>query len=380
MQCKSCKRDLPENALFCCWCGEKQIRERRKKDEITVPKPVKRGNRYTIQLRAENWSTTEDSAEECIIKAKAVRAGFIEAKKHPENITLTKAIDRDISNRDAALSPSTIAGYRVIQRNRFPELMNMPVGAITQQAAQKAVNAESKKVLPNNKTLSSKTIANSWMYVNKIIEDVTGKRLDVTTAAVVSKERVWLEPKEILTFCKLIRGKDYEIGALLALSSLRKSEILALRWENVDLAKQKIYVRGATLCVAGQLVDRQQNKSSSSRRDVPIMIDRLYELLQSAEDKTGYVYRPKDTNRLQKQIKAVCIENGLPPCGIHSLRHSFASFCASRSIPFTAVKAIGGWSNPQTVLKIYTHTVNSDITLAADTFKEYTNTTNLLQI
>jgi len=372
MKCRNCKRKIEDNSLFCNWCGERQIREKKKKDEISVPKPIKRGNRYMIQLRAEGWSTTEDTAEECIIKAKAVRAGFLEMKKHPENITLTKAIDRDIENRDAALSPSTIAGYRVIQRNRFPELMDMPVGNITQQIAQKAVNAA-------NKTLSSKTVSNSWMYVNKIIEDVTGTRLDITAAAVVSEERPWLDPEQILTFCSLIKGTDYEIGALLALSSLRKSEILALKWENVDLKKRTMYVRGAAVSVDGVLIDRQHNKNASSRREVPIMIDRLFELLKGTSDKTGYVYRPKDPNRLQKQIKAICAANNLPPCGVHSLRHSFASFCASQNVPFTAVKAIGGWSNSQTVLNIYTHTVNADVARAADTFKKHLNTTDLLQ-
>ena len=373
MKCKYCKKELPDDAIYCCYCGEQLKKPRRKPEEIKIPSAVKRGNSWYIYLRAEGESVTEPTKALCEAKARAIRAGYIEKKKHPENITLNDAIERDIASRDASLSPSTIAGYRVIQRNRFKTLMNMPVGSITPQIAQKAVNDESRKVLKNNKHISSKTIANSWMYVNKIIESVTGERLDVTTAAVVSEERAWLEPKEILRFLSLIRDTDYEVGALLALSSLRKSEILALRWENVDIPKKKIYVRGASLCVNGKLVDRQQNKSATSRRDVPIMIDRLYELLKNTKEKTGYVYRPQDTNRLQKQIKSVCVENGLPPCGIHSLRHSFASFCASRNVPFTAVKAIGGWSNPQTVLNIYTHTVNSDITLAADAFQSFTS-------
>lgn len=364
-KCKFCKKSIPDDALFCCYCGEQLKKPRRTSTEVKIPAAVKRGNTWNIYLRAEKTSVTEATKALCEAKARAIRAGFVEQKKKPENITLSKAIDRDIASRDATLSPSTIAGYRVIQRNRFPALMKMPVGDITQQIAQNAVNEEIKKK-------SSKTVANSWMYVSKIIEDVTGKRLDVTTAAVVSEERVWLQPQEILTFCKAIRGKDYEIGALLALSSLRKSEILALHWDNIDLENKKIYVRGAALCVNGKVVNREQNKNASSRREVPIMIDRLYELLQSAQDKTGYVYRPQDTNRLQKQIKAVCIANGLPPCGVHSLRHSFASFCASKNIPFTAVKSIGGWSNPQTVLNIYTHTVNADVTLAAETFNTFT--------
>lgn len=30
MVCKNCKRDIDDDSIFCKWCGEKQIRERRK--------------------------------------------------------------------------------------------------------------------------------------------------------------------------------------------------------------------------------------------------------------------------------------------------------------------------------------------------------------
>ena len=38
MVCKNCKRDIDDDSIFCKWCGEKQIRERRKKGEVKVPK------------------------------------------------------------------------------------------------------------------------------------------------------------------------------------------------------------------------------------------------------------------------------------------------------------------------------------------------------
>ena len=36
MKCKFCRRDIPENSVFCNWCGKKQLKG---KTEISVPAP-----------------------------------------------------------------------------------------------------------------------------------------------------------------------------------------------------------------------------------------------------------------------------------------------------------------------------------------------------
>lgn len=54
MKRKQYGRETPEAAIFCRWCGVKQLRERRKKDAIKVPKPRKlRYGAWNIELRAE---------------------------------------------------------------------------------------------------------------------------------------------------------------------------------------------------------------------------------------------------------------------------------------------------------------------------------------
>lgn len=95
MKCKSCGREIESNSMFCNWCGEKQIKERKKKDEIKVPSPRKlaSGN-WRIYLDAEKQSITEPTKALCIAKAKAVRAGFIEKKKLAPKLTVKQAIQK----------------------------------------------------------------------------------------------------------------------------------------------------------------------------------------------------------------------------------------------------------------------------------------------
>ena len=54
MFCKSCKREIPENSLYCNWCGVRQLREKKKKADISIPaaRQLKSGA-WNIELRAE---------------------------------------------------------------------------------------------------------------------------------------------------------------------------------------------------------------------------------------------------------------------------------------------------------------------------------------
>lgn len=85
MLCKACKREISENSIYCNWCGEKQIRERKKKGEIKVPNPrqLKSGN-WNIELAAEGQSVTEPTRDLCIARARAIRAGFLRDKDERE--------------------------------------------------------------------------------------------------------------------------------------------------------------------------------------------------------------------------------------------------------------------------------------------------------
>lgn len=63
MVCKNCKRDIDDDNIFCKWCGEKQIRERRKKGEVKVPKPRQLADgRWFAQVMFSCWGQMFDFA------------------------------------------------------------------------------------------------------------------------------------------------------------------------------------------------------------------------------------------------------------------------------------------------------------------------------
>lgn len=325
---------------------------------MKVPEPRKMtSGKWFIQLRinGKSISVTDANKKKCVAKATAIKAGIIEDDRLKHAPTLSVAIDHYIDARSNVLSPSTIRGYRAIQKGRFIAYQDTKVDKLDKQACQRMVNIESA-------LCSAKTLQNAWLFLAAVIYTETGKRYDVRLPQVVAKERPFFTPDQIKTFLDVIYGTTIEVPALLGLCSLRASEMLALRWQDIDLHRGLITVRGAVvLDENGQYVRKVENKNKSSRRTVPIMIPRLAELLQEQReehDSAEVIVLTRDG--LLKHINRLCRANDLPQVGVHGLRHSFASLAYHLQMPEKIAMEIGGWSDNKTMHNIYTHIAQSD--------------------
>lgn len=319
---------------------------------MKVPKArkLKSGN-WFIQLRLDGESVpvTAPTEKECTRIATLVKAEHMAGKRivvRSGDKTLTQAIDDFISARENTLSPSTIRGYRIIQRNRFKELMSMKLKDITGTVFQKAIDLESK-------SLSPKTIKNSVGFICTVIYQETDIKLKVSTPQIVPNEHPFLEPEQIPIFLKAIHGTKIELPCLLGLWSLRASEIYALTYDKFDFDKKLIRIEGAVVPNEhNELVTKNTNKNDTSRRAVPLA-DRVGELVKQAPDKNKLI--PISRQNLYAAINKLCKENNLPLIGVHGLRHSFVSFGFYLDMPKDIIREIGGWSNDGTMEKIYKH-------------------------
>lgn len=353
-KCKSCKREVPANAPFCPWCGKKQVKEKKADGIIKVPEPEQLpSGSWRIYLRAEKQSVTESTKENCITRAKAIRAGFIEKQKEAPSITWSKAIDQFLADRTSSLSPETIRGYRIIQRNRFPSVMQKPMNSPVNWQAE--VNAALS-------TLSDKSVSNSWGLISEIMRVNHMEVPDILMpSAKKSTGRDFLDPQQILTFCDAIRGDTCEIAMLLGLHSLRMSEIKALRMsKNIDLENNLIHVSGAMVRdEKNKSIYKDRNKTTASNRTVPIMIPRLAELLAQCKDEDGFLV-PQRPSTINKHIHAAADSAKLPDITSHCLRHSFVSLGYHLRLSELEVMEMGGWSDNQVVHRIYLHLARRD--------------------
>lgn len=333
---------------------------------VKIPKAVQlpSGSWFCrVRINKRSIPITRPTEKEAVAEAMAIKAGIKEAKLNPKKKTVYQAIDDYIESRQNILSPSTIRGYRSIQSGRFQQMMPKEIYLITQDQWQRAVDAESRLI-------SAKTLLNAWRFISSVIFDTTGQRFTIRLPQVISNERQWLTPTQIPVFVAAIKGKSIEIPALLALSSLRRSEFLNLRWKDVDLANGTLRVNGAAVYdEKGKLVHKKETKNKTSRRTVPI-IPPLKEALEKAERRDEYVVTLKPSG-IYSYINRICAANGLPKVGIHGLRHSFASLAFHLQMPEKIAMEIGGWANDQTMHKIYTHLAKEDLKKHAQSFTDF---------
>ena len=296
-------------------------------------------------------------------------------KKLLDSITFREAIDNYISDTNNVLSPATIKGYRSLQSNRFQSIMDLPLSANVNW--QQVINDEKKKkcvkvvktkdpgkpykTYTRDKCVSAKTITNSWGLIHKILKYYRIPVPEVILPMRKKTEHLFLEPDDIKVFLNAVQGHTYELPYLLCLSGLRRSEMLAVRKEDIIFPKNKkpyIRVSGSKVYDEhGELIEKEENKTEESTRNVPIMIPRILELVGEAED--GYLCKSKP-GWLLDPLNKLLRNNNLPEVGLHGLRHTFASLCYHLNIPELVTMKWGGWSDPTVVRKIYTHLANKD--------------------
>ena len=123
---------------------------------------------------------------------------------------------------------------------------------------------------------------------------------------------------------------------VLAATGVRRSELLALRWEDVDLNGRILTIGGSVVRLNGQGLVRQDTTKSGAERSVPLpqfAVDALHR-------RKGEVPRPntagvifpssagtlRDPDNFGKQWREVRESLGLPDVSPHSFRKTVATF------------------------------------------------------
>lgn len=281
-----------------------------------------------------------------------------EVRTDGRNRTLSEAIDQYIQVKDNLLSPTTLEGYRKIQRNRFPTLMQTKLCNITNELLQEAVNEEVKTPCKNKKgqTLSPKSIQNAYGLIvsvlNKYYPDLN------TDVVLPTKPPVFKELLEPDVIFKVVRGSSIELPVLLAMwLSFSMSEIRGLT-KSQSLDGEYLTIREVVVDVEGESVTKQNAKNPyrNRRHKIPPYIQKLIEATDPAEDRLV----PLSGNVIYKRWSRLLERNHLPHMSFHDLRHVNASVMALLRIPDKYAQERGGWKTDNVMKKVYQHTFSAE--------------------
>ena len=367
--CRYCRKELPDGALFCPWCGEKQVGAKKREPKYPAYRVLADGSLMgQLMLNGQRETIKAESEKEYRAKIDGLRAGVIELKKHPEKRPLKDIVRAYIDKNDGVLSPATIRGYEIIIRNRFPAYIGKSFGSID---CQQMINTEAKTCAP-------KTVKNAWALVTAALNDAKLLIPDVNLPAIPASDEDFLDYEQILRFLAAIRDDPAECAALLMLHSLRTSEALKLD-AGVDVQPGpdglQLLVHGAVVPNKNnQWVEKATNKNRTSRREIPIMIPRLEEILPK-EGKAVTIHPSTVRTRIEK----ACKRAGLPVCSPHDLRRSFASLAFHLGWSERLIQEVGGWNNPETVHRIYIKLAKKDVSGSIRAMKDYYQITTAAQ-
>jgi integrase len=170
-----------------------------------------------------------------------------------------------------------------------------------------------------------------------------------------------------------------------AMTGLRQSELLGLRWRDVDWSAQRVRVRNAF--TRGEHSSRGKS-DLSTRRSVPIA-DRLVAELNRWSQRSHYTGdtslvfahphtgRPLDRSKVTKRFKEACVDAGVQVITFHELRHTFATRMASQGVPLRKLQEWLGHADIKTT-QIYMHYApdEHEVTMVNEAFSRTSVTTS----
>jgi integrase len=194
------------------------------------------------------------------------------------------------------------------------------------------------------------------------------------------RERI-ASPAEAAALIAALRHEDRALWGCAFYAGLRRGELRALPWNNVDLAEGLIRVE-RSMSGHGEI---GEPKSRAGRRGVPIVAalrDLLVEHKLVTRRDTGLVFGSSETQpftptAVRKRALTAWRGAGLTPIGLHECRHTFASLLIAAGVNAKAITAYLGHASIQTTFDLYGHLMpgsEEEAVALVDAYLERSNT------
>lgn len=226
--------------------------------------------------------------------------------------------------------------------------------------------------------------ARKWKFVdNNPNEDATKPKL-------IKKKRNFYNEKQVITLlnCLMKENIKYRAIIILALTTgIRRSELCAIRWSDINFKKKTLYIDNSLKVIEAGVIDEEKAKTQYSVRlinlnDETIKVLKEYKNWQDdyilsmgdkwqEEDRVftskygGHMNPSTCTSILSKVVR----KYDLPKITFHELRHTFATILNGKGVDVKAISELLGHADTSTTLNIYTHTLDENKKASASVFE-----------
>lgn len=222
----------------------------------------------------------------------------------------------------------------------------------------------------NNPGLSPKTIRGIHMMLHSALEQAVKEELirknptnDCNPPKAEKKEMKVIKPEQIGTYLQAAANRNVLPMFYLELTSgLRRGELLALLWTDLDPDKHTISVSKSVLGRSGEL-RVSAPKTRHSIRTVVIPQQTVDLLIQEHDlhpdnpymfpsPVTGTMYHPDAATRIHRKLLK---EAGIEYVRFHDLRHTFATLALQNGVDVKTLSGMLGHYSSGFTLDTYTH-------------------------
>lgn len=249
--------------------------------------------------------------------------------------------------------PSSIYKTKGVLTNKLlPFFGRKPLNAIT------TLDVERFKAKQSKAGLANKTINNELSVLRKCLRDAK-KWHDLTTIPDIMPLKLPPSQYQFLTEAEAnsllghMHGIWFEIVFVALKTGLRRGELQALRWDDINFENQKLTVRHNWCAIAHDLLSPKGNRT----RTIPLTCD-VVSVLNQRRRSDGFVFAVDEkvfpSGILGEQMAQASALAGLPKVTLHVLRHSFASQLAMKGVSIAVIQRLLGHTDIKVTMR-YAH-------------------------
>lgn len=277
--------------------------------------------------------------------------------------------------------PSTANYYhRSIEQHVIPRLGDVKLSQLTSRDLQKLYrdlqeNGRLREVQKAKKPgLSNATVRGIHMMLHNALDRAVKERLilrnpteDCIIPKIEKQEMKILRPEDMSSYLAAAEKHNaLPMFYLELVSGIRKGELVALLWDDLDIERKTISVSKQAAVRNGEITISRP-KTETSVRKISIPQEAVDLLIQEHEKhpenpymfpspKTGGMYYPDSVMNLHKRILK---DAGLEHIRFHDLRHTFATMALQNGVDMKTVSTMLGHYDAGFTLRTYTHSTRT---------------------